>query len=151
MELTGPSRQQMVQAIERREELTSEMKEKWFDEYLLSRREANRNIYQDEWEECIAVGDIVLISHPNKPRPHWAMGRVTELLPGNDGIVRCVKVVRADFSVGVYSINLLYPLELSVSPVISRQDVDECNINSSSRPPKRAAALACCDKLKSST
>ena len=38
------------------------------------------------------VGDIVLLVTPNSPRSHWPLGRIIEVHPGSDGLVRVVKV-----------------------------------------------------------
>ncbi|CAG7832497.1 unnamed protein product, partial [Allacma fusca] len=37
------------------------------------------------------IGDIVLLEQDNKKRINWPLARVSELLPGKDGIVRVVK------------------------------------------------------------
>ena len=37
-------------------------------------------------------GDIVLVVDSNSPRGHWPLGRILEVLPGADGIVRVAKV-----------------------------------------------------------
>uniref|UniRef100_A0A5S6Q0M6 Integrase catalytic domain-containing protein n=1 Tax=Trichuris muris TaxID=70415 RepID=A0A5S6Q0M6_TRIMR len=39
-----------------------------------------------------AIGDVVLIAEENVPRMRWMMGRVIELLPGTDGLVRSVRL-----------------------------------------------------------
>ncbi|KMQ81890.1 bel12-ag transposon polyprotein, partial [Lasius niger] len=43
-------------------------------------------------EDKINVGDIVLIGTDDKRRLHWLLGRVLELFPGKDGIIRLVKL-----------------------------------------------------------
>ncbi|GFT09698.1 transposable element Tc1 transposase [Nephila pilipes] len=43
-------------------------------------------------EDKINVGDIVLIGTDDKKRLHWLLGRVLELFPGKDGIIRLVKL-----------------------------------------------------------
>ena len=37
-------------------------------------------------------GDVVLIVEPNASRREWPLGRVIEAYPGDDGLVRVVKV-----------------------------------------------------------
>ena len=61
------------------------------------------------------VGEVVLIASPLKSRPFWTMGRVVSLFTGKDMNVRSVTVRRPGGSEGVYSINLLYPLEIGSS------------------------------------
>jgi len=144
-EIAVPNRKQLVAALEKREALLDRFKELWYDDYLLSLRETNRDLFQDEWHDRIKVDDVVLISAPNKPRPSWQMGRVAETLRGKDGKVRCVRVVRPDSSDGVYSISALYPLELSVSPSSSAQEDSYI-----SERPKRAAAVEGLRKIRDS-
>uniref|UniRef100_A0A5S6QKN7 Integrase catalytic domain-containing protein n=1 Tax=Trichuris muris TaxID=70415 RepID=A0A5S6QKN7_TRIMR len=38
------------------------------------------------------VGDIVLIAEENVPRTRWSMGKIVEVLPGSDGMVRSVRL-----------------------------------------------------------
>lgn len=41
----------------------------------------------------IAVGQLVLVRNENAPPTHWALGRVTEVHPGQDGLVRTVTLL----------------------------------------------------------
>ena len=153
-ELLVPNRQQLTAQLEKRDETLAHFKQLWVDEYLLSLRETARDVYQTEWHNRLKPGDIVLISSPNKPRHVWQMGRVLQLLPGKDGVVRTVKLLRPDRSEGIYTINLLYPLELSIVPDAKDEFVDEpaqeIPGTSKERPPKRAAAIRCMKALKGS-
>ena len=40
----------------------------------------------------VAVGDIVLVLDKDLPRNRWSKGRVVEVFPGEDGLVRHVDV-----------------------------------------------------------
>ncbi|CAH2240951.1 jg9687 [Pararge aegeria aegeria] len=40
--------------------------------------------------ENIKIGDVVVIKDDNLPAGKWAMGRVTEVHPGHDGLIRVV-------------------------------------------------------------
>jgi len=148
-EITVQTRETMVKALEIKGEIFDSFKQLWVEEYLLSLREASQDVYQDHWTDTIRPDDVVLISTPNKPRTHWMMGRVMENLPGKDGRTRCVRMMRPDRSEGVYPISSLYPLELSVSPIVQTTDdlpsLDNCN----SRPPERTAAKRCKEKIAS--
>ncbi|GFS67914.1 uncharacterized protein NPIL_339861 [Nephila pilipes] len=62
-------------------------------------------------EDKINVGDIVLIGTDDKKRLHWLLGRVLELFPGKDGIIRLVKL-RTEKGNVQRPIQRLYPLEL---------------------------------------
>lgn len=58
---------------------------RWSDEYLSTLQT------RDKWHrrsENIRVGDIVLIRHENLPPTHWRLGRITEVHPGSDGLIR---------------------------------------------------------------
>ncbi|GFU02186.1 DUF5641 domain-containing protein [Nephila pilipes] len=62
-------------------------------------------------EDKINVGDIVLIGTDDKKRLHWLLGRVLELFPGKDGIIRLVKL-RTEKGNVLRPIQRLYALEL---------------------------------------
>ena len=154
-ELAGPDRSALVRTLEKRDETFAYFRELWVEDYLLSLRENSRDVYQFGWENKIDVGDVVLMSSPNKPRYQWQMGRVQQLLPGKDGVVRTVKMMRPDRSTGVYYIRMLYPLELSVAPVLTAppdepQERADSNPAIESRPQKRAAARICLQRLAAS-
>ena len=40
----------------------------------------------------VEVGDVVLVQEVNLPRGHWPLGRIVEVRPGSDGLVRKVRV-----------------------------------------------------------
>jgi len=44
--------------------------------------------------ECnnVAVGDLVLLIDVNSPRGLWALGTLEEVFPGDDGLVRTVRI-----------------------------------------------------------
>jgi hypothetical protein len=147
----GSDRSVLVASLEGREELFDAFKEQWYSEYILSLREADRDRFEASWSDTIKVGDVVLISAPGKSRPFWSMGRVVELLTGRDQKTRCVKVMKPDRSVDVFSINLLYPLELSADVIPSASGTERSPARApaaSNERPKRAAAVECCRKLK---
>jgi hypothetical protein len=154
-EIVKPTLTSITLALEKREEIMQEFKEIWYDEYLLSLREATRNSYEPSWENRIKIGDIVLVSSPVKPRPMWSLARVTKLFPGRDGKTRSVEVLRPDRSTGEYAISLLYPLEISLTSVPS-YPANEPNsdlphtASSYSCPdrPRRAAAELCRARLR---
>ncbi|GFW12939.1 bel12-ag transposon polyprotein [Trichonephila clavipes] len=63
-------------------------------------------------EDKINEGDIVLIGTDDKKRLHWLLGRVLELFPGKDGIIRLVKL-RTGRGDMLRPIQRLYPLEVT--------------------------------------
>lgn len=65
---------------------------RWSKEYL------NEQISRSKWttgEHHIREGTIVIIREDNLPPRQWALGRVIQVYPGSDGIVRSVKVKTA--------------------------------------------------------
>ena len=140
-----PNRRDVVRAVERREEITEKFRELWYTEYLLSLRESSQNTLNPNWINRIRKDEIVLVSNPEKTKPFWQLGRVVELLPGKDDVVRFVRVLRGDGSRAVHPINHLYPMELEASVPLDEKVEDE--IPPVERP-KRRAALKALDNIK---
>ncbi|KIH64329.1 hypothetical protein ANCDUO_05356 [Ancylostoma duodenale] len=59
-----------------------------------------------------AKDDIVLISEPIQPRQSWKMGRIQELVPNSEGIVREAIIVLPSRRQIRRPVNLLVPMEL---------------------------------------
>ena len=69
--------------------ISNDFWKRWSTEYLpmLQRR--------DKWtkdESCLNINDLVLLAEDNTLPLQWVLGRVTNLIPGSDGIVRVVDV-----------------------------------------------------------
>lgn len=87
----------------------------------LRRRFRNEYLGQLKWwskrskESRVKVGEVVFVGNDRDKRVNWPLGRVIELLPGNDGRVRLVKVLteRGQF---LRPIQRLYPLECATDP-----------------------------------
>ena len=80
---------------------------RWIREYLPSLHS------RQKWTEKKpnpTVNSLVLIVDENAPRGKWPIGRITEVFPGDDGLVRSVRVKTAS---GEYTrpITKLCPLE----------------------------------------
>ena len=112
-------RNSLLNSLELRDVVINKFRKEWYTNYLLSLRDKHKNSFTikecHENPEFLYVGSVVLIKNPVRPRPYWSIGRIVELLPGEDGIIRVVKVRRADRSITCTSISNLYPLELSCS------------------------------------
>jgi len=146
MQLDMPNRQDMVASLVKRDEIFEKFRDEWYESYLLSLREKGNDLYEHEWVERIKTGDVVLIKSPTKSRNCWQMGKVERLLTGADNKTRCVEVRRGDRSKGIYSINLLYPLELSlnhIEPSVEPSDEVVADVR-----PVRSAAQLCKQRLK---
>lgn len=62
---------------------------RWRAEYLHTLRMRQRQI---EPTRNLQPGDLVLITDPYLPRNQWRLGRVTQVFPGADGLVRKVRL-----------------------------------------------------------
>lgn len=62
---------------------------RWRTEYLSQLQTRTKN-----WKPPvkIEVGKLVVIVDTNQPPMHWRLGRISELHPGEDGVVRVVTV-----------------------------------------------------------
>ena len=66
---------------------------KWKNEYLCSLQE--RKFWTRE-QENLSVGDIVLMKDDNSARNEWPLGRIVDVYPSTDGLVRKVSVKIGD-------------------------------------------------------
>lgn len=57
----------------------------------------------------------MLIQNPIKARPYWSLGRVLEVILGDDGLVRSAKIKRMDGGIQEHSLRHLFPIELSIT------------------------------------
>jgi hypothetical protein len=58
------------------------------------------------------VGDVVLELSDSDPKSLWKLGRIVEVFPGKDDLVRKVKVqFKGSSTVYVRSVHKLFPLE----------------------------------------
>ena len=114
-----PSISGVIKSIEARDDMLSKSRDLWYQDYLLSLKSSLKSSVRDlreiNFQNKIGVDDVVLVINPAKTRPFWLLGRVLELIMGDDNIFRSVKVKRGDGSVHIHSIKLLYPLELSLT------------------------------------
>lgn len=89
-----------------RSELKSQLRERFRVEYLGQLKLLSGK----EQSHCINLGDLVLIGDDNNKRSNWPLGRVTELIKGNDGEVRVVRV-RTSSGILIRPVQRLYVLE----------------------------------------
>ena len=71
-------------------------------------------------------GEVVLIFEDNVKRAEWKMGKIEQLLPGKDGVVRGVKVRtcgKGKYKMLNRPLQKLYPLEVSSVDTESRAKV----------------------------
>ena len=69
--------------------LANEFWSRWRKEFLMGLQK------RQKWNTVrpnLQVGDVVLVSDPDVKRNQWPMGRISEVFPGEDGLVRKVNV-----------------------------------------------------------
>ena len=88
---------------------------RWKQEYLPALREHNR-LRKGSVKRVAKVGDIVTIHKDKIPRQRWALGKITRLIIGQDGVARGAELLTANSSGKVITIKRplkkLYPLEV---------------------------------------
>ena len=62
-------------------------------------------------ERKFVVGEAVLVVEPNLPRYEWRTGRVYEVFPGDDGLVRVVRTPVGTYLRPIYRLCLLEPMK----------------------------------------
>ena len=152
----------LVKSLETRERMFEDFRKIWYEDYLLSLRENQSKIFEKNWHNTIAAGDVVLVKLPNKPRPFWLLGRVKSVVLGYDGKIRSVLLLRGDGVECHHSINHLYPMEITANLPRLDQNIKDCDkqsedalsdtssVSSSCAKtvrPKRAAAKTQRDKM----
>lgn len=93
-----------------RQRLMNNIWNRWRREYLLNLKSAHR--CDTPQSSLLKVGDVALIGEDNTPRQSWRLGRIEELFPGRDGLVRSCAVRTSSGTVLRRPIQLLYPLEI---------------------------------------
>ena len=110
-----PSQSDVLDSIQTRDHMVQKFRELWYESYLLSMREQCKDLHEVDFINHVKVDDVVLVKNPAKPRPYWLLGRVVEIISGDDGKVRSAKVKRGDGSIQLHSISHLYPLEIPLT------------------------------------
>ncbi|KRZ98102.1 hypothetical protein T08_16093 [Trichinella sp. T8] len=96
-----------------RQRLIAQWWKRWKAEYV-----TNLNVRQKWYNSGNApnIGDIVLVGENNVPRRNWKLGKIVQLYPGQDGIVRTVKVQLAGGTVNrpISKLHLIEPANILV-------------------------------------
>ncbi|XP_064464904.1 uncharacterized protein LOC135376233 [Ornithodoros turicata] len=95
---------------------------RWRKEYLFQLRSAH--MARRDPESQLRVGDVVII-HERGPPLLWKLGRVTQTIPGRDGVVRACAVMLANKTILHRPVQLLHRLEGDIAPPVAREDVEE--------------------------
>ena len=111
-----PCRKKVNESLANRDKLLEQFRTIWYEEYLISLREQWKDLHEVNFNNRLKVDDVVLVKGPpDKKRPYWHLGRVLEVVPGDDGKVRSAKIKRADGEIAHHSLNHLYPMELALT------------------------------------
>jgi len=87
----------------------------WRQQYLLQLRNFHQNVYLPHSPVQFKVGDVVILKN-NTQIDSWPLGIITQLYPGDDGVVRTVDVRTTSYGhveTKKRSIQTLVPLEAS--------------------------------------
>ena len=144
------------------EEIMNHFWRRWKTEYLMELREAHRFGPHGIKGEYISVGDVVIIHNEDKKRGFWKLGRVEEVIKGQDNEIRgaitrvCTnnkqKLLRRP-------VRRLYPLEIRESEAEEQTsaeivpDDEDVSVSQSikdtsvSQRPSRAASSAARDRI----
>ena len=103
------SREELTRRWKYRQRLLNDFWTRWKREYLLELRSAHT--INTPRSTPLKEGDLVLIGDDKMPRQIWKTGRIKELFPGRDGLVRSCNVRISDRTTLRRPVQLLYPLE----------------------------------------
>lgn len=82
-------RDNLLNRWERRQKMVQQIWKNWSNSYLSHLQQRTKWYFM---KNNINVGTMVLLKEPNLPPLKWSIGRISEVLPGKDGLVRVVKV-----------------------------------------------------------
>ncbi|WKX93844.1 hypothetical protein Q1695_011255 [Nippostrongylus brasiliensis] len=109
------TREQAMEAIRYSENCANKFWECWKSEYLLLLREMQKQTLKQPRHtkrSCPELGEVVLIEQDLIPRGCWPYGKVVEIIPSQDGLVRSAKILMPNHRVIQRPLNKIYPLEI---------------------------------------
>ena len=101
---------EMTRRWKYRQRLVTSFWNSWRRDYLLDLKSAHR--CDTPQPTPLKAGDVVLIGEDNLPRQTWKLGKIEELFPGRDGLVRSCSVRTASGTLLRRPIQLIYCLEI---------------------------------------
>ena len=93
------------------QELNRHFWHRWMTEWIPSLSARKKWFHE---RKNLQVNDVVLVVSSDSHRAHWPLGRVIEVYPGKDGLIRSVKLQVGDKQL-VRPVVKLCPLELDSS------------------------------------
>ncbi|CAJ0605574.1 unnamed protein product [Cylicocyclus nassatus] len=117
----------VMQAIQSSCKLTDTYWHQWQYEYLTALRETHKREVNKKRssKEIPHKGKVVLIADALQPRYTWKLGRIEELVPNKEGVVREAVVKLPSQRKIRRPINLLIPLELETEEYRNHQKIEE--------------------------
>ncbi|KAH7958665.1 hypothetical protein HPB49_004080 [Dermacentor silvarum] len=88
------ARSDLSKKLRYRQKLVDHLWIRWKKEYLLDLR--TLHLYPSHPSSSLQVDDVVLIEQPNISRDIWPLGRVVDVFPCQDGIIRACHVKAQD-------------------------------------------------------
>ena len=107
--------------------IISKFEKVWKHEYIVSLRERHYGCNRAKELNNLRVGDVVLVQ-VKSPRSEWPLGRVVELRPDSEGVIRSVDVY-CKGHVSTQTVEKLVPLEVSESVDEELVSALEDNVN----------------------
>lgn len=83
------TRDNLLNNWEKLQKMVQQIWKNWTNSYLSHLQQRTKWYFK---KTNISVGTMVILKDPNLPPFKWSIGRITEVLPGKDGLVRVVKV-----------------------------------------------------------
>ena len=93
--------------------IISKFERVWKNEYIVSLRERHYGCNRARELNNLKVGDVVLVQ-VKSPRSEWPLGRIVELRPDSEGVIRSVDVY-CKGHVNTQTVEKLIPLEVNES------------------------------------
>ena len=116
---------------------------RWKDEYLTGLRKSHRLMQvHGSNGKFVAISDLVLVQNEKQPRLLWRMGKVEDLIKGEDNIIKgAVVCVQSGGGTTILRrpVQKLYLLELNLNTKTTRNEEDhsKSHIGDSGLPMKR--------------
>ena len=111
---------------------------RWTNEYLKGLRERHSMKYGKQSE--VKIGDVVIVKSDVRNRGKWKLGVITNVFPGNDGVIRAVELRAENGVILQRPVQYLYPLELSCDIAMHPKTGCILNVDATEFRPRRQAA-----------
>ena len=116
---------------------------RWKSEYLVNLREQHRTQKLSRNPIMVNEGDIVLIEGESlKNRVFWKLGKIQNLIVGEDNVVRGARLLQATGTTIDRPIQKVYPLEVQSETSVTDSDTTSRVKEKQIRPKRKAAAIA---------